>query len=180
MMASFAPPESNPALEEVEIHSVLANERRQMTLQILREGDGQLTARELSERIAEIETGQSPPPRNIRQSAYVSLIQTHLPKLDDLDIIEYDNGRKSVSLSTSAEQLSTFNNSEPEPTSDGRYLVVSFLGLVIIVISRVTTSSLASVVALDVAGLLFLVMVGMAVYRERSNDWPLLRRVPDR
>lgn len=179
-MSSFAPPESNPALEEVEIHSVLANERRQMTLQILQEGDGELSARELSERIAEIETGQSPPPRNIRQSAYVSLIQTHLPKLNDLDIVDYDNGRKSVSLSTSAEQLSTFNNPEPEPPSDGRYLVASLLGLVVVVISRVSTSSLAPAVALDVAGLLFLAMVAMAVYRERTDDWPLLRRLLDR
>ena len=72
-------------LAPVEIHDVLSNERRQKVLELLRDNghDGSMTARELSERIAEHETGESPPPRNIRQSAYVSLHQTHLPKLDE-------------------------------------------------------------------------------------------------
>ena len=69
-------------LEAVEIHDVLSNERRQMVLDRLRESGGTMSARDLSEYIAERETGESPPPRNIRQSAYVSLHQTHLPKLD--------------------------------------------------------------------------------------------------
>lgn len=49
---------------------------------------GTLTARELSERIIAEETGESPPPRNIRQSAYVELHETQLLKLDDLEIVE--------------------------------------------------------------------------------------------
>ena len=84
--------ESSPGdLEAVEIHDVLSNERRQMVIDRLRESEGTLSARDLSEFIAERETGESPPPRNIRQSAYVSLHQTHLPKLDELGLVVLDD-----------------------------------------------------------------------------------------
>ena len=82
---------AQPDLAAVDIHDVLSNERRRMVLSILHEEDTRsTTARDLSERIAEMETGQSPPPRNIRQSAYVSLHQTHLPKLDELEVLAAD------------------------------------------------------------------------------------------
>ncbi|MFC7044116.1 hypothetical protein ACFQH6_00675 [Halobacteriaceae archaeon GCM10025711] len=59
-------------------------------------GRGELSAGELAERIASLETGETPPPRNARQSAYVSLHQTHLPKLDELGIVDYDSNSKVV------------------------------------------------------------------------------------
>ena len=92
---------SEPGLSETRIHEVLSNDRRRMAIEYLQDGD--LTLRELSERIAEAETGESPPPRNIRQSAYVSLQQTHIPKLAELDIVNYDEESKVVSLAEAAD-----------------------------------------------------------------------------
>lgn len=77
---------------------VLSNRRRRLVLELLRANGGEATARELSEYIATVESGENPPPRNIRQSAYVSLHQTHLPKLNKPDIIEYDGQAKTVKL----------------------------------------------------------------------------------
>jgi hypothetical protein len=77
-------------LDEGDIHDVLRNERRRHTLELLRDNGETSSVRDLSEEVAALETGESPPPRNIRQSVYVSLHQTHLPKLDDLGIAVYD------------------------------------------------------------------------------------------
>lgn len=116
-----SPHETGRELESVEIHEVLSNERRQMVIKILQNSDEELTIRELSEQIAELETGENPAPRNIRQSAYVSLIQTHLPKLEELDVIEYDDTSKTAQLSASARQVSNFIENDDE----------NFLGAVI-------------------------------------------------
>jgi len=177
-MASSLPAALDEHIDEVDIHGVLSNERRRMTIEILGDEDGSLSARELSERIAERETGQQPPPRNIRQSAYVSLIQTHLPRLDELDIVEYDNGSKSVSLSSSAEQVSTFMESGSRLVLDEHYLLVAVTGLVGVLAAKAGVVDVA--LAGDFAILALLVVAGVAVIGARADDWPLVSRIRDR
>ncbi len=53
---------------------------------------------DLAEEIAAAETGERPPPRNKRQSVYVTLHQTHLPKLAHHDVVDYDSERKTVTV----------------------------------------------------------------------------------
>lgn len=177
-MASSLQATVGEGLDDVDIHGVLSNERRRMTLEILGEEDGSISARELSERIAERETDQQPPPRNVRQSAYVSLIQSHLPKLDELDVVDYDNGSKTVTLSTSADRVSAFMESGSRSVLDEHYLLVSVIGVVGVLASK------AGVVGVGLAGdfaiLVFLVISGIGVIGARANDWPLLSRVRDR
>jgi len=84
--------------DEGEIHDILRNDRRRAAITVLDEEGGSATIRELSERIATLESDEDPPPRNLRQSVYVSLHQTHLPKLDALDIVDYDTDTKNVVL----------------------------------------------------------------------------------
>lgn len=86
-----------PPLDRTQIYDVLSNERRAMVLELLSESD----PRELStlaEEIAARETGERPPPRKKRTSVYVTLHQTHLPKLATLNIVEYDDREKVVRL----------------------------------------------------------------------------------
>jgi hypothetical protein len=92
-------------LESAEIHEILRNDRRRATIEVLRDTVGSMPLRRLSEMIAERETNTSPPPRNVRQSVYNSLHQTHLPKLDRMDVIEYDRDRKCVSLGEDARDV---------------------------------------------------------------------------
>lgn len=91
-----------------EIHDVLRNDRRRLVLERLRANGGTETVSDLSERIGEVESGESPPPRNVRQSVYVSLHQTHLPKLDELGIVEYDPDEKTVSLADNAADVGVY------------------------------------------------------------------------
>ena len=95
---------SQPAVPETDIHFVLSNPRRRETIRFLARNAGRTTVRELSEYIASSETGDHPAPRQVRETVYVSLIQTHLPALDELGIIDYDRTTKEVvSLDASRE-----------------------------------------------------------------------------
>jgi hypothetical protein len=95
-------------LDASEIHDVLRNDRRRLVLERLRSADGTETVSDLSEHIGGIEADESPPPRNVRQSVYVSLHQTHLPKLDELGIVEYDPDGKTVSLDDNADDVAVY------------------------------------------------------------------------
>lgn len=118
-------------LSEGDIHDVLRNARRRLTIERLRESGGTLSVRELSEQIAADETGETPPPRNIRQSVYVSLHQTHLPKLDDLGIVDYDADSKTVDLRERAADLEAYTRlaNGGDPPWALFYLGVGLLGL---------------------------------------------------
>lgn len=106
--------EDSSSLTTEEIHTVLSNSRRRGVLEQLRESDEKLTARELSERIAEIESDESPAPRNKRNSVYVSLHQTHLPKLEDLGIVEYHTVSKQVELRDQAADVFVYMETVPK------------------------------------------------------------------
>jgi hypothetical protein len=125
------------ALDEGAIHDVLRNERRRFTLEQLRANGNSLSVRELSEQVAALETGESPPPRNIRQSVYVSLHQTHLPKLDELGIVEYDADAKAVALTDRVRELEAYMGPAAGEIESGSvstplawyYLSLSLVGL---------------------------------------------------
>ena len=95
-------------IPETEIHDLLRNERRRQVIKHLQDSIGKTTLRDLSEAIAEHETGESPPPKNIRNSVYNSLHQTHLPKLDQRGIVEYESDRKTIRLTDEARSVRVY------------------------------------------------------------------------
>ena len=99
--------EKSKTLDKTEIHDVLSNNRRCLVIEKLSSG-GPTTLRELANEIAAIETDEHPPPRSARQSVYVTLHQSHLPKLDRLDIVEYDDTSKRVELGRRADELRVY------------------------------------------------------------------------
>jgi hypothetical protein len=119
------------SLKRTEIHDVLRNDRRRLVLSRLGEVEGPVTVRDLSEYIASVESGERPAPRNVRQSVYVSLHQTHLPKLDDLGIVE--EVERGVRLSHHADEVTVYLEVVPKHgLSWGEYyLGVAILGLLV-------------------------------------------------
>jgi hypothetical protein len=107
-------PETRGELDESQIHNVLRNERRRETIRYLRQSGDSLAVDDLAEHIATVETGESPPPRNVRKSVYVSLHQTHLPKLDDLGIVDYDQRSKELTLENQARQVEVYMEVVPQ------------------------------------------------------------------
>ncbi|MFB6300698.1 MAG: hypothetical protein ABEH65_10600 [Halobacteriales archaeon] len=118
-----------------------------MALKYLQEVGGSISARQLSERIAELETGESPPPRNARQSAYVSLHQTHLPKLDDLGIVEYDRTAKKIRLNDRAKEVSIYLEAVPRYglAWSEFYAGLSVLGLLLVIAAMIGVPALSAV-----------------------------------
>ena len=84
------------SIPEWKIHHLLSSPRRRHAIDYLEANPGSTTLRELSEAVAEIETGQSPPPRAVRERVYISLHQSHLPALDKQGVVEYDLERKEI------------------------------------------------------------------------------------
>lgn len=166
-------------LEPVDIHDVLSNERRQMILSLLREEAETMTARELSERIAELETGESPPPRNIRQSAYVSLHQTHLPKLDELGIVDYDQSAKTVHLNERAKQVSVYMETVPKyGISWSEYYVgTAIVGLLLVLGAQIGVPFIADIGTVVWAVLLFILIGVSGVYQTVQQGSSLLHRL---
>jgi hypothetical protein len=138
----------NP-LQEHEVHDVLRNQRRMHTLNHLKEAEGTVTLRELSEAIATVETGESPPPRNIRESVYNALHQTHLPKLDTMGVVAYERNRKLIELSDAAEQVDLYMEVVPDQdiTWSAYYRTVGIIALVVVTLSGVGLPMFAAVSA---------------------------------
>lgn len=87
---------------------MLSNSRRQHALAELRTRGGAVSVRALSEAIAADETGEWPAPRCVRESVYASLHQTHLPRLHELGIVEYDRTRKEVRARRGAREVERY------------------------------------------------------------------------
>lgn len=84
-------------LDQEAVFDILRNRRRRIALYHLAR-EGTLDLASLADRVAADESNENPPPRNLRESVYTSLHQTHLPKLDDLGIVSYTQRTKQVSL----------------------------------------------------------------------------------
>ena len=67
---------------------ILGNDRRMLLLKFLQNNNGKAELREIVEFIAENE-GQNN--RKHRKSVYVSLLQTHIPKMERAGIIKFDH-----------------------------------------------------------------------------------------
>lgn len=137
--------EEMSTLDEGEIHDILRNDRRRAVIEFLSERDGHATIRELSEHIAALESGEEPPPRNIRQSVYVSLHQTHLPKLEGLGVVDYDTDSKDIELSERASYVKAYMGQNEEGTDPFGFAYVA-IGLLGVLLALVTLSGTGSFV----------------------------------
>jgi len=163
------------ALEPTEIHDVLRNDRRRLVLEELFDTEDGGTVRDLAEYIASVEAEETPPPRNVRQSVYVSLHQTHLPKLDELGIVSYDGDTKEVRLDDHADAVAVYldvdRGDEPgAPARDERRLEPVYIGVGLVGIAALLANQLGvpGVSALNgsLVGAPFLVLVvALAAYR---------------
>lgn len=175
----FADRTSEIDLDPVDLHDVLSNERRQYILEVLYHRGRSVSVGDLSERIAEIETEESPPPQNIRQSVYVSIHQTHLPKLDDLGIVNYDAESKAVELNQLGEQVYVYTESVPKYglSSSEYYLGLSILGFLLIIAGEVGVPVLADIGSVTLAAATFVLLLVSAAYDLAIHHSSILHRL---
>jgi uncharacterized protein YqfB (UPF0267 family) len=166
-------------LEEEQIHDVLSNERRKRTLELLKHEVGPVELRTLSEWIAEAESGESPPPKNVRQSVYNSLHQTHLPKLDGHGIIDYDDDRKTISLESKARTVDLYMEvlTPYGITWSTYYRTLAVLSLSTIVADQLGALLLPGDYPTLIASAFLFVIAASTAYQLWSNNWIQIRGV---
>lgn len=153
------------SIDRAEIHDVLSNDRRWQVLELLSDEDPR-DLRSLANDIAAAESSESPAPRQIRQSVYVTLHQNHLPKLDSLDIVEYDDTSKLVALGDRADEIDGYLDVvEREHLSGDEYqLGIVVLGLVTTLASAIGAPILATLQPVTYAATaLVLLLVAMTL-----------------
>lgn len=168
------------SLDEGQIHEVLRNSRRRLALQALRESDDTATVGDLSERVAARETGEEPPPRDKRQSVYVSLHQTHLPKLDELGIAEYNDDNKEVELNNRVEEVEVYMEVVPQyGLSWGEfYFGLALLGLLTTLAVSIGVPGISGVGGIVLAaGFFLLLMLASAYHVYTQQDRILFQRL---
>ena len=164
-------------LGEEEIHDILSNERRKQTLELLKNRTGPIELRDLSDWVAEAESGESPPPKGVRQSVYNSLHQTHLPKLDRHDIVEYDQSRKLITLKAKARRVDLYMEvlTPYGITWSTYYRTLSVLSLMAIIADQMDAFGFSqSYPTLIASGFLVVIALSTA-YQLWSNNWIQIR-----
>jgi DNA-binding transcriptional ArsR family regulator len=101
------------------VFEILSNRRRRMVLYYLRRHDGEATVNELAREIAALEDDVAVEDLTSQQQkrVYVSLYQTHLPKLDSTGMIEYDTEDGEVRLTERAVEMDSYLS----PTAESDY-----------------------------------------------------------
>ena len=116
-VAVTATDEGDPvAIVPETVFEVLSNERRRYVLHHLKATDERVTVRDLSEQVAAWENGierAAVTPKE-RKRVYTALHQTHLPKMSDVGVIDYDRDRGTLELTETIEAFDIYLEVVPE------------------------------------------------------------------
>lgn len=160
-----------------EIFDVLCNERRRYVLEYIRESpEESLHLGEMVETIAAWENDKEVVETDYadRKRVYTALRQTHLPKLDESGVIEYDRRRGELQPTERLEDVQLYLDYVPEheiPWAQyylGLSLLAAFLSFVAVLVD--TTGGAVCLSAAAVVVVVFLVSSGVHTYRTRRND----------
>ena len=105
-------------LGEDQVYHLLQNERRRNVLRYLHDAEGTVSMRDIAEQVAAWENDSTVQAitSSERQRVYIPLYQSHLPKLDEEGIIEYDQSRGTVRKTDAADVL--YEYLEPGTSND--------------------------------------------------------------
>lgn len=97
-------------LSQDEVFEVLKSPRRRYALYYLRQEGGETELSDLTEQVAAWENETTPTALTTeqRKRVYISLYQTHLPKLDEGNIVDYDRDEGIVRLGSRASDLDIY------------------------------------------------------------------------
>ncbi|MFU8869648.1 hypothetical protein [Natronococcus sp.] len=146
-------------LDRDDVFEMLSNQRRRWVLHYLkREEEERVDLRTLVDSVSswEYETPADELPWKKRKRVYTSLRQSHLPRLDETGVIEYDRNRGEVALTDEARKLQLYLEYVPEddiPWSHC-YLGLSGVGAVITALAWVPVYPIGELSAVALGALL--------------------------
>lgn len=146
------------SLSQDRVFDILSNPRRRFVLHYLSSQSDSIPLRELADEVARWETGDETLSPQQRKRVYVSLYQTHIPRLADAGMIEFDSESGLVELRDRAMEIDKYVKNQ----SDDRrwpiyYIVVGLLGIAIYLVSLTGVRPIVTefVATILVIGLLF-------------------------
>lgn len=162
-------PTDAASLSKDDIFHLLQNERRRLVLRYLRGTDEPVRMRDIAEQVAawEHDTTVEELTSTQRQRVYIPLYQSHLSKLDEAGLIDYQQNRGIVERKPLADQVDSYLRETPptEPTAGGRpdeswndyYIGSTVLGFAMVVgaVLELPFTSFLSGIALSALILLF-------------------------
>jgi hypothetical protein len=121
-----------------ELFEILSSTRRRRIIYYLAVEGPQLTLNQLATKIAAVETDtpEAEITSDERQRVYISLYQTHLPKLEEAAIVTYDDEERTVSLTDDIREDGFFwMETEPAPSRPWHryYTVLAALAWLLVV-----------------------------------------------
>jgi len=139
-----------------QVFEILKNSRRRLTLHYLDENGGSTSLSDLAEHIAAIENDTSVDAisSSQRKRVYVGLYQCHLPKMDDMDIVEFDRNRGTIERGRNAAQLKPYIEESDEPAWHRLYATVAVAGIGLFGVSALGGSPLGLTPAAALAAVL--------------------------
>jgi hypothetical protein len=176
---------SEQALSQDVVFDLLSSPRRRYVLYHLRQVDEPIELTTLAEQVAawENETTIEDLTEQQRKRVYVSLYQTHVPKLDDAGVVAYDQDSGLVELTDGARQIDEYLVQPDRQVTWRRvYVLLGVLGAAILALTTLEVAVFAAVpeaVTAAVVVVLFL-LVAVAHYlserRRRATIPPELQR----
>ncbi|WP_277555928.1 DUF7344 domain-containing protein [Halobaculum limi] len=153
-------------LSRDEVYDILSNGRRRFVIYLLRQEGGQIALNELSDRVAAWENDIPVDELSDQQvkRVYVSLYQTHIPKLEESGIVEYDKDSGVIKLTSNVASLDAYLPDEDRREIPWQtiYLGLAIVGLAVYGIATAAQGTIPQGV-LNVVGLLIFVTFGAVV-----------------
>ena len=156
-----------------QVFEILKNSRRRETLHYLNENGGEASLSELAEHIAALEndTTVAAISSSQRKRVYVGLYQCHLPKMDDMDIIDFDQNRGTVVRAANADQLEPYLDQSTQPPWPRMYGGITAAGTGLFAVSVVGSAPFGLTPTVVLAALLVAIGIcSLAQTRYRSAE----------
>ena len=127
---TVTPDRESTELTDDRAYHLLQNERRRNVLRYLDGTDGPIEMRDVAEQVAawEHDTTVEALASDERQRVYIPLYQCHLPKLDEEEVVEYDQSRGVVERGALADDLNEYlappvETGDQDASARGRYFL---------------------------------------------------------
>lgn len=159
-------------MEEItkdEVFEVLSSSRRRLILYHLHRRGGSAVLRDLASDTAKAES-EDEVDDDIVKRFYISLYQTHVPKLEEVGLVRYDSDTKTVSLTDRIREVESILETESSP--DRPWPV--YYGALAVVGSAIATAQLSGVAppATSVAFAATLLLLAVFQYYETEIKQP--------
>lgn len=163
-----------------QIFEVLSNSRRRRLIYLLYHAGGEGDLRDLAREIASAEQ-DTPADEDQYKRLYISLYQTHVPKLEEYGIVEYNSDTKQVTLTDRVDQVISIFHEQDKQRRWWRYYAglaaLSVGGLLVYWAAFPTNQTVSILVAFVPIALLAALVIVHFFASQRPDDTVIGRMV---